>query len=67
MRHADRRFNMRKYLFIISELIGFRSSENFLPEFTVLRFVTVEISLVDLVDAATETIGGELGSRRSGD
>ena len=59
---------MRKYLLRISEVIGFRSSENLiLPEFTVLRFVTVEISLVDLVDAATETIGGELGSRRSGD
>ena len=59
---------MRKYLLGISELIGFRSSKNLiLPEFTVLRFVTVEISLVDLVDAATETIGGELGSRRSGD
>ena len=37
-----------------------------LPEFAVLGLVTVEVGLVDLVDAAAETIGGELGSGGSG-
>merc|ERR1711973_537718 len=62
-------------LFVAGELHTVKVSETSVSlglfahkaEFTVLRFVTVEISLVDLVDAATETIGGELGSRRSSD